>query len=439
MAKWSRYNILVGDGQSDYLLFSTRTGALLRIDRDCRSQLGGSIDTSSDYFRLLMDLGFLVEDAADEVALISGVYEQARMSRARFSATVELTQACMFRCAYCYQSHTAQHMDDETADQVGLYLAKQLEGFEHLHVNWFGGEPLLRLGTLARLAKRLTAAAAEGKRSISQYIATNGYLLTPDVADALRQGGIGTVQITLDGDRESHDQLRTLRSGEGTYTRVLAGCRHVVDAGMGLLVRVNLNRNNCGHVDGLLADLSENGITPRNAVIHVTRAVDHGNCPPEVAAAMFTVPEFAAEWIKVLRLVAARGFALPQLDPIAYNCPFDLRQTVMLGADGSIRHCSSSSRPIGHVTQDGEERSCPGELPHLKDRDPLGDAECATCVYLPMCMGGCSHLAELGQEKCMPERYVLPELLDLAAGDGRMVEHQTGGGPNGRRQDGASA
>jgi uncharacterized protein len=67
-------------------------------------------------------------------------------------------------------------------------------------------------------------------------------ILDNDVAQLLARLGIQNAQITLDGDELSHDQLRSLASGRGTYKTVIEACANVIQAGIQLMVRVNMNR-----------------------------------------------------------------------------------------------------------------------------------------------------------------------------------------------------
>jgi uncharacterized protein len=184
---------------------------------------------------------------------------------------------------------------------------------------------------------------------------------------------------------------------------------------MSLVLRINLSRSNQVSVLGLLDQLESRGLTPANTVVHVTRMVDHGNdtCDGETSRSALSVPEFAHAWVEILTSLVAKGFGLPPLDPISYNCLFDLETTVMIACDGSLRHCSSSSSPLARLSGGGKETGRTDLHEKVKGRDPLADPACVECSYLPMCMGGCSYLAEIGQEKCPPERYVLPQLVAL--------------------------
>jgi uncharacterized protein len=290
---------------------------------------------------------------------------------------------------------------------------------KHVHVNWFGGEPLLRPKMLYALSERLSAEARREGCRLTQFITTNGYLLNSEVAHSLARLGISNVQITMDGDESSHDHLRPLASGRGTYRKILEACANVARAGIDLMVRVNVNKLDADRVAHLLDDLLAIGVSPRNAVIHAVRTINHGDCSDAMANACYSNEEFARKWIDILGEVAKRGFGLPTLEPIAYNCPFDLQQTVMIGHDGTIRHCSSSEGRLGEINENGEETGKTTLHEKIKNRRPTDDEHCRSCKYLPMCMGGCSYLRELGQEACNPERHVLGELVALTARQGR--------------------
>lgn len=411
MAKWSKYNMLVEDS----LLFNARTGSLIRLDSDRQKQIGEPSEMPNDLLSFLLSHGFLIGDDIDELELIAAVHESARDYKDSFSATIELTQACNFKCLYCYQTHTPNHMKNQVHENVIHYLTNKIRSVKHLHINWFGGEPLIRLNSLKDMSQRLQAEADICGCSYSQFLTTNGYMITRSVAKELATIGIENVQITLDGNEETHNLLRVHASGEGTYRRVLSACKFVVDNNMELLLRINLNRLNFQKIDSLLSDLVSNGITPTNTIIHVTRAVNHGNLNGAMSSAIFSTEEFAKEWINILQKISMYGFNLPTLAPLAYNCPFDLKYTVMIGSDGGIRHCSSSDQRIADLTETGDEADRTDLYPIVKERRPWEDLTCRECLYLPMCMGGCSYLQEIGEEKCMPERYVLPELILLSA------------------------
>lgn len=282
----------------------------------------------------------------------------------------------------------------------------------HLHLNWFGGEPLLRLNEMEKIAGFLKAEASSRGKTVSQFITSNGYLLTRGKVRRLKEMGVENIQISIDGGSETHNVSRGHRSGKATYARVLQACRYVVETDIELMIRVNLTRENSGNVRPLLDDLRDAGITPRNSVLHVVRAVNHGNLSAEEGNKYFTLREFAEEWTRIIGLTMEYGYSPPPISPRSYNCGFDLMHTHMIGIDGNLYHCSSSNALLAELGEDGVQKNT-ALYQVVKERRSFQNNECRGCFCLPLCMGGCSYLEESGQEKCNPELYGLEKLVRL--------------------------
>jgi hypothetical protein len=83
MTRWSRYNTLVEEPNGDALLYNTRTGALVRLTPERRAQLGAITSLPDEMNDFMLDQGFLVESAVDEVSMIIAAHERAREDRSR--------------------------------------------------------------------------------------------------------------------------------------------------------------------------------------------------------------------------------------------------------------------------------------------------------------------------------------------------------------------
>ena len=155
--------------------------------------------------------------------------------------TVLTTLQCNFACDYCLQgdhgdwNKTAAKMSMETAAKLADWIEARLDalGSKSFAMTFFGGEPLLNMPVVYYLSERLWDACQA--RGISMYssIVTNGLLLTPDMVDRLTPYGLGGVKITLDGDRDTHNRMRPLRGGQGTFDRILQNIRLVARQGEG--------------------------------------------------------------------------------------------------------------------------------------------------------------------------------------------------------------
>src|SRR2546422_10473360 len=53
------------------------------------------------------------------------------------------TEACNFRCVYCYEDFRYKRMEPRIVRGVKGLMARRAPGLDLLSISWFGGEPLL--------------------------------------------------------------------------------------------------------------------------------------------------------------------------------------------------------------------------------------------------------------------------------------------------------
>ena len=96
------------------------------------------------------------------------------------------TEACNFRCIYCYEDFRYKRMEPWVMRGVKTLLARRAPGLRELNLSWFGGEPLLARDLIEDLMMHVGGLArAHAGLRVSADATTNGYLLTPEVADTL--------------------------------------------------------------------------------------------------------------------------------------------------------------------------------------------------------------------------------------------------------------
>ena len=101
-----------------------------------------------------------------------------------------------------------------------------------------GGEPFV-WKELPNLLDRITAR----RQQYGFAILTNGTLVDTARAEQLRNWGARFVQVSIDGDRATHDRIR----GPGNFDRALAGIRHLVRAGVRTYISFTAHRQNYGN------------------------------------------------------------------------------------------------------------------------------------------------------------------------------------------------
>src|SRR5437763_892688 len=77
-----------------------------------------------------------------------------------------------------------------------------------LPLHYFGGEPLTRKPFLLHTAEILHSAMRARAGRFEWSITANGIGLDLPFVRAMRRFGDGSIKVTLDGDRETHDAAR---------------------------------------------------------------------------------------------------------------------------------------------------------------------------------------------------------------------------------------
>ncbi len=118
-----------------------------------------------------------------------------------------------------------------------------------------GGEPLLRDG----LCDLMAYAAGKG---FSWGMTSNVTLITPDVARDLRESGMRTISVSLDGLRDDHDWFRQV---PGCYDEAIAGIHALVDeARKGGIQHVQvtsvITKRTIGTLDAMYDEIAKLGV-----------------------------------------------------------------------------------------------------------------------------------------------------------------------------------
>ena len=134
--------------------------------------------------------------------------------------TIMPTEACNFRCPYCYEDHRPVTMGRETATQLQKYIAEQASHFRYVRINWFGGEPTLCKDTLLETNTLVQELQKSYPFQFTSSMTTNGYLLDLNSFKQYYAAGITDYQITLDG--WDHDKTRPHVLGIGTLQTIMS-------------------------------------------------------------------------------------------------------------------------------------------------------------------------------------------------------------------------
>lgn len=382
------------DTANTNLIYSTRRSSLVRVSDALLAEIrAGLLDPERT--AQLARIGILVEPAA-ELTETRALLADAAVRQRKYNVTAVLNLDCNLACPYCYedQFRRRQYMTRETAL---LLLEKQLLAQiamgRDVHVDFYGGEPLLSIPLLKEIAAPAAAAAQAQGVSFSFDLFSNCTLLTRKVVEELLPLGLRGSRMTLDGPREIHDQQRPYISGRGSFDTIIANLKEIHDL-VAVQVTANFGPDNWREFPRLLDHLLAEGITPAMLdVVHfgpIIPKAGEGTSPHHSGHCLSGAEPWLLEAVPALREEALRrGFPTVKLSMSA--CVVDFDNDFVVNFDGSIYKCpvfmGYPELAVGTLADGINDYSRSHALARWQNDD------CLECRYLPLCFGGCRFLA----------------------------------------------
>jgi len=428
--KLSVFNIPVGkDNEALRGLYNSSTGNYLAFSEDLKGMynrlLRAELITPAEA-GLFYTAGFAVASDLDEFRSVRYAFELTRKRRSAPQLTIAPTLACNFGCAYCFEDHVRGLMEREVQDGLINFVKEvMIQPEDTLSVSWFGGEPLMGMPVIRRLTKAFRGLVSDSRvAGITFHIITNGLLLRREVAKELLELGVSRLQITIDGPRRLHDKRRILKANGGaTFDAIVKNIGDLPED-FQVVVRVNVDRQNKDHLDGLFAELEELGLL-KKVTVNIARVEDFSG-RVESSPSLLSSMEFAALEVEWIMKAQAKGWPLHVSKPsprLTGVCQVDSVNSFVVGPTGELFKCWAELGNNGHVVGHLLKPETWKQLSptRLTERDPFDDTECRSCVVLPLCMGCCPLIRqnnrELQRKVCPPFKHNYPEILRLQFGD----------------------
>ncbi|MCL2141617.1 MAG: heme b synthase [Methanimicrococcus sp.] len=151
----------------------------------------------------------------------------------------ETTAACNLKCKHCRGSSTLNSAAGELTTTEAKKLLEQIKKTGTPIIILSGGEPLMR-PDIFEIAKYGT------DLGFRMTLATNGTLITEDVAQKIKAAGIQRVSISLDGREKTHDTFRCI---SGCFVDSMKGIENLKKAGVEFQINTTVSRFNLHELD----------------------------------------------------------------------------------------------------------------------------------------------------------------------------------------------
>jgi radical SAM protein with 4Fe4S-binding SPASM domain len=310
----------------------------------------------------------------------------------------EVTNACNLRCEQCHAS-SGKPLPDELDTEEGKKLLDEIaaiDEFRSLVIT--GGEPLMRPDILELVGYARSL-------GLEITLATNGTLLTRDIARELKRMGVVNVAIGLNAnDRQVHEQITRV---PGSFEKTMRAIAAVAETGMGLHINATAMEENREAVPGLLDFASEAGAQ----VVLLYQLVPAGRGEAETELSI-------KEYLALTRVVADKqqvnkALIMPTCSPQYWAYLLNRNshkpsQLDMKLAGTVFKGCIAGSG-MCYIKADGEVWPCPfvplsggnaRDMPlreiwyesklfrNLRSRENLTGERCRSCRFRYIC-GGC--------------------------------------------------
>lgn len=325
-----------------------------------------------------------------------------------------LTDQCNFACRYCFieggfvdASCQGFSMTPEVARQgIDLFartMRNNPEGLqEEPYIILYGGEPLLNLETLQFVLEyaRIQREKGELPNNTGVVLNTNASLVTPQVAQVLKEHNVAA-SVSLDGVQPLHDANRVFPSGKGTFAATMKGFETLKKFGVTTSVSCTISWDSVGQLKESLRWLVEDlGI--RSLGFNIQRS----SATIKVASPLEFVQKASEAIIECFRLAREMG---------VYEDRIMRKVNAFVNGQTYLNDCAGCGQQIV-IAPTGEVGVCHGLLgsrqyfvaydksfdPHThpywtewRRRSPLSMEQCAGCIALGICGGGCPQQALL--------------------------------------------
>lgn len=399
--KISRYAYWFKSSKGKNILYCSRTNSLMEISENVFKMLvdikKGSLDISLVDEKILKNLlknKIIVEDTADDDFLLELHYktDKSTFSNTKLGLVIAPTIDCNFSCGYCFEKEKRiSCMNDETIDSLIKFIQSHKE-CRTLDITWYGGEPLMAQDSIEKILDRITV---EVDMHIGSHkMLTNGYLFNDKVVHLFTKYPLDILQITLDGNRDRHDNIRKEKYfGKPTYDRIVGNLDLILEymPKTNVHLRINIDKSNINDyyraVDELGNRWKDKNILIYPGILRIDN--EDGKSLSCKAMSRWEIVEFMYDLSK-------NGIIDYPIYPhlvCSKTCTASRVNSYIIGPYGEIYKCwndvSCRDRVVGNIKTGKVTNS------NLLHRYIVGskwynNESCKKCFFLPICNGQCA-------------------------------------------------
>jgi uncharacterized protein len=409
--KWSVYTEKFTDKDNIYLYKSTN-GALFRLKLEEWMYINEYLDkgttinedTKKHLAELYMD-GIIVDASLNEYKLFQLEYKrkitEATSGVIYFSPSLK----CNLQCKYCLigeeiELPNAENVNEMSREDVIQSAKWIIEVAKHHHIRnvtviLYGGEPMLSHNSNMLLINTLNEIRIDDLE-IGFKLITNGYGFDRNQILELKDIGIKSIQITLDGPPEIHNSRRYGANKAKTFDTIINNALFLTSLKVNIIIRINVDNTNVTYLKDLIDILHKHNLQ-KYAMLHFN-LVDPSNFSSDSGYNEETTSSFS----DIYKYAFEKGFNIGKW---RRYCSLNSKYFFTIAPNGDIYKCSNfiniKDRIIGNIYTGIPKDDLAGEI----------NENCLKCVHVGHCNGGCEVMRQtsnIGKNYCFKkENYAM--------------------------------
>jgi len=282
----SKYNLILDTPEEKKVILNPLSGAIDIVDEEVIQFINQvrtnkniqSAESESGLLEECLKRGYLFHDQTEETEKLKQAAETwcNMVKNLTEHFMVYVTFACNLKCTYCFQKDTAQDksfvMNKEIIGSLFKatnFIHEERGTKESPCLTLFGGEPLMKRKSQVEAVEEILRNCRENDYRVDAV--TNGVGLS-FYCDMLSRYNVECIQVTLDGPKEVHDKRRIFANGKGTFDRITKGIDDVLEKGIPVIIRVNIDEMNIKGLPGLARFITEKGWPDKGAKVKLCGA-----------------------------------------------------------------------------------------------------------------------------------------------------------------------
>ena len=178
--------------------------------------------------------------------------ERNDICRIKFMS-LHVVHECPLFCEYCYGSGgeydtPCTRMSHNTMQKAVDYLFKYCTSDKIVHINFFGGEPLLAFELIKECVVYSEEKAKAAGKKMEYSVSTSALVLSDEIIDFISQHNF-SVSVSIDGTQYAHDRHRKFKNQNTSYDKVVTGFRRLAEKNKKILITATLTHHTIDEIE----------------------------------------------------------------------------------------------------------------------------------------------------------------------------------------------